>query len=228
MTRPITPLELVELVAVELAELRTEVVFVGGAITGLLLTDPAAPSVSSTKDVDVIISVTTRSEYLERLSRRMSALGFHNDDEEDAPICRWRLRDGIKLDLMPTRPDIIGFSNRWFPAAFEHAQPRQVSDALTIRVVTAPYFVATKLEAFESRGKGDYMGSKDIEDVCAVLHGRAELVEEVAACAEDLRTYLADQARALLSDPEFLQSLEGHLPGENLELVTRRLAQIAS
>jgi hypothetical protein len=62
-----TPVELVERVALALAELRSEVVFVGGAITGLLLTDPAAPSISSTKDVDVIVSVTTYADYLGRL-----------------------------------------------------------------------------------------------------------------------------------------------------------------
>lgn len=89
-----SPIELVEIVAAKLESLREEVVFVGGAITGLLLTDPAAPSPSSTKDVDVIVSVTTQSAYLGVLTSRMRELGFHEDDDEDAPICRWRLDNG--------------------------------------------------------------------------------------------------------------------------------------
>ena len=46
---------MVERVAIHLGDLRTRVVFLGGAATGLLLTDPAAPAIRVTKDVDVII-----------------------------------------------------------------------------------------------------------------------------------------------------------------------------
>lgn len=66
--KSISPIELVEIAAEALGDLRERVVFVGGAITGLLLTDQAAPSTSSTKDVDIIISVTTRTEFLDRLA----------------------------------------------------------------------------------------------------------------------------------------------------------------
>ncbi|NVB37148.1 hypothetical protein G6O69_04850 [Pseudenhygromyxa sp. WMMC2535] len=173
-TKQPPPIELVTHVARSLGALTEEVVFVGGAITGMLLTDEAAPAVSATKDVDVIVSVTTRSEYLGGLSSRMRSLGFHEDSSEDAPMCRWRLGDsrGVKLDLMPTDPMILGFSNRWFPGAFESAVPRTLPSGQTIRVVTAPYFLATKLEAFAGRGAGDYIGSKDMEDFVAVVHGR--------------------------------------------------------
>ncbi len=43
---------------------------------------------------------------------------------------------------------------------------------LEIRIVTAPYFLATKLDAFRGRGKGDYFGSNDLEDIVAVVDGR--------------------------------------------------------
>jgi len=225
MTNP-SPIELVELVAAALAGLCDELVFVGGAITGLLLTDHAAPSTSSTKDVDVIVSVTTRTEYLGALSQRVRALGFREDTDEDAPICRWRLRDGIKLDLMPTDPSILGFANRWFPAAFLNAQPHTLPSGRPIRVVTGPYFLATKIEAFRSRGNDDYMGSKDIEDLVAVLHGREEIVGEISSSSDELRGYLAAQAKQLLSHPDFEVALAGHLPGEDTTIVTRRLAQV--
>jgi len=47
----------------QLGSLIDEVVFVGGCATGLLITDLAAPPVRMTKDVDVIIQISTRSEY---------------------------------------------------------------------------------------------------------------------------------------------------------------------
>jgi hypothetical protein len=222
-----TPTQLVEIVAQALAPIGQDLVFVGGAITGFLLTDPIAPAPSSTKDVDVIVSVTTAFEYLDDLSQRMRAAGFREDTDEDAPICRWRLRDGIKLDLMPTDPRVLGFANRWFPEAFETAQPHRLTTGLTIRIVTAPMFLATKLEAFGSRGNHDYAASKDIEDIVAVIHGREETVAEAGQASAEVRRYLAEQAAALLVNPAFAEALAGHLPGEDITRVPRRLARLA-
>jgi len=36
--------------------------------------------------------------------------------------------------------------------------------SLRIRCITTPYFVATKLEAFHTRGGSDYFASHDLED----------------------------------------------------------------
>jgi hypothetical protein len=42
----------------------SELVFVGGCATGLLLTDPAAAGVRPTKDVDAIVDVTSYAKYV--------------------------------------------------------------------------------------------------------------------------------------------------------------------
>lgn len=52
---------------------------------------------------------------------------------------------------MPTDERILGFSNRWYKPAMENAQSVQLASNLTIRVVTAPLFLGTKLEAFKGR-----------------------------------------------------------------------------
>jgi hypothetical protein len=57
---------------------------------------------------------------------------------------------------MPLEKKILGFSNRWYRAAMEAAHEIALEPELHIRVVTAPYSVATKLEAFSGRGRGDY------------------------------------------------------------------------
>lgn len=223
-----TPIELVEIITLSLRDLRTEIVFVGGAIVGLLLTDPAAPPISSTKDVDVIISVTTLHAYSEGIGARLRQLGFTEDGEEGAPLCRWRWRDGIKLDVMPTDPRILGFSNRWFPLAYATATHHTLPSGAVIRVVTAPCFLGTKLEAFSTRGGGDFMQSKDIEDICAVVHGRPEIVDEVRAAPPELREYLARQVAEFVQDRDFVISIEGHLPGEDVDSVLARLSALAA
>jgi hypothetical protein len=79
-------------VARRLGELRDGVVFVGGAVLPLLLTDPAAGAPRPTDDVDLAVELTTLLEY-HRLGDRLRALGFREDDAPGAPICRW-LVDG--------------------------------------------------------------------------------------------------------------------------------------
>jgi len=76
-----------------------------------------------------------------------------NRDASSEVICRWRhTSSGVLFDLMPTDPAILGFSNRWYPEAVKSATHVRLSDRIVIRVISGPAFVATKLEAFVSRG----------------------------------------------------------------------------
>src|SRR5688572_7597047 len=89
-------------VAKRLGPLRDRVVFVGGMIRGLLVTDPAAGPPRPTDDVDLIVDVPSRQAYHE-LGDKLRELGFREDVEEDAPICRWVV-DGVRADVMPIDP----------------------------------------------------------------------------------------------------------------------------
>jgi len=51
------------LVANRLGELCNEIVFVGGSIMGLLITDVAAPDIRFTHDVDCIVDIITLTGY---------------------------------------------------------------------------------------------------------------------------------------------------------------------
>ncbi len=91
---------------------------------------------------------------------------------------------------MPLDEKILGFSNRWYKSAMDSAQDLEIERGVRIRVVTAPYFCATKLEAFRGRGEGDYLASHDLEDLITVVDGRAELLDEVRLGSEDVRSYI--------------------------------------
>ena len=104
--------ELVELAAAALSDLLAEVVFVGGATVELWITDPGAPPVRPTQDVDVIVEVTTRSAFHE-FEAKLRARGF-TEDQEDGVICRWlHSKSGLILDAMPAHAGILGFENPW-------------------------------------------------------------------------------------------------------------------
>jgi hypothetical protein len=126
---------------------------------------------------------------------------------------------------------VLGFGNRWYAAAIQNAQELKVG-RLSIRVVTAPNFLATKLEAFDGRGKGDYQASHDLEDLIAVIDGRPEAVDEVAAAPKKLQDHLAKRFSALLDEPLFREALPGHLPGDEhnqkrVPIVLARLREMA-
>jgi predicted nucleotidyltransferase len=227
---PNSNIELLTKVAKKLGPLLREVVFVGGCTTGLLITEEAAAEVRPTFDVDVIAEITTYAGYA-AFSERLRALGFREDSSKGAPLCRW-LIDAVKLDVMPLEEKILGFTNRWYPAAMDAAQETVLEPGLRIRVVTAPYFVATKLEAFCGRGRGDYAGSHDLEDLLTVIDGRAAIVQEIGKAAS-VRSYIAEQFQVLLKTPAFVDALSGHLlpdPGSQarLPLLRERMEAISS
>ena len=95
------------------------VVFVGGAILVLLLTDDSVRDIRPTGDVDVIIEAVSYGSYA-AIAEELRALGFAEDTSPGAPICRWRV-DGIRLDVMPTHAEALGFGNRWYPGALAAA-----------------------------------------------------------------------------------------------------------
>ena len=151
-----------------------------------------------------------RSEYYS-LSEKLRILGFKEDTSDGAPLCRW-LADSVILDVMPTDAGIPGFGNQWFASAMEHSRNIELSDGMKIRIVSAPYFLMTKLEAFEGRGNGDYLMSRDIEDIVAVLDGRPEIRNELRQADPVLAQAIAERCSALLKEARFIDALPGHMP----------------
>ncbi|MDK2957113.1 MAG: hypothetical protein PWQ57_2609 [Desulfovibrionales bacterium] len=122
--------------AAMLGDLSREVVFIGGAIVGLLITDQAIPGVRPTIDVDVVAEIASRLDYY-RLEDRLRERGFRENSEEGV-ICRWWQKD-IILDVMPTTPDILGFSNRWYADALRYSQTMELEN-VSLRSSRRPTF----------------------------------------------------------------------------------------
>lgn len=200
----------IALVARRLNELgiRDEV-YVGGATIGLLVTDEATSPVRPTIDVDVLTPTTTRAAY-HAIEATLRNAGYEQPIGEGVPICRWMI-DGVQVDIMPLDESILGFSNRWYSQLVEHAELRELPDGETIRVASAPYLMATKLEAFRGRGQGDYQVSHDLEDVIILLDGRPELPTEIFYAPDDVRTYIAEEVARLLNNRDFLYAIQGYL-----------------
>lgn len=161
-----------------------------------------------TKDVDAIVDVASYSKYA-ALAKRLRGLGLVEDTAPGAPLCRWR-RDDLILDVMPVSEPMLGFSNRWYPSAIETARSIDIAGH-NVPVVTPALFIATKLEAFHGRGSDDLWASHDLEDIIAVVDGRHEIVNDIAAADVDVRGYIAEEFRALLANRDFSEVLAGFL-----------------
>lgn len=218
----------------QLRPLGLQIVFVGGATIGLYLNPRSAAKVRTTLDVDCILPVKNRAA-LARLEARLRELGFDNGMEPDDPVCRWRVDDAI-IDIMPIDESILGFGNRFYKPGYDAAHEITLDDGLTALIMPAPLAFVTKIEAYRGRGQVDPWTSKDLEDLILLLEGRAELIDEISDASVEVRSVARVWACDLLSDPNAVDLIEGHLtPGplheeraERLKLRIEALAQLPS
>ncbi|MGE4241868.1 hypothetical protein [Ramlibacter sp.] len=213
-------------VAEALGELREQIVFVGGAIAGLLVSDPAADTVRATMDVDAVVAAD-RARF-QKIERQVAAKGFVRDVESGI-ICRWRhARSNVPFDLMPAMDDVLGFTNRWYSLAIDTAQRVDLGNGLEIHMLTASAFVATKLEAFAGRGRGDILGSHDVEDILNVVDGRPEFAQELAKAPGEMRLAIKAGLAHLLQRPVFRNVPPGMLAdADRTEVVLTRLQDLS-
>ncbi|WP_335342496.1 hypothetical protein [Sedimenticola hydrogenitrophicus] len=133
---------------------------------------------------------------------------------QDDVICRMRL-GALKVDFMPDDERILGFSNRWYRKAIEHAELFPLNASITINLLAPAYFVATKLEAYRGRGGNDPMSSHDMEDIINLVDGRETLASEIAEAEPDVRRYIAEQFNILQGHRDFDYAVQGNLQDSN-------------
>ncbi len=95
-------------------------------------------------------------------------------------------------------------------------------------LVSAPYFMATKLEAFKDRGNNDVYLSHDLEDIISVVDGREELLQELTAAPPEVRSFVAHTFQGILKHPDFTNVLPGIVSqSARTGLVLQRFTKIA-
>ena len=216
-------LSVVSLVAHALGDLRSEFMLVGGCAVGLLITDTARPPVRQTIDVDMVAEVTSLADYYKALEP-LKSTGFSEDHSADH-MCRWR-KGALILDVMPSH-EVLGHSvNRWYAEAVKAPQKVTLPSGDSIYVITAPLFVATKLESFNCRGAGDYM-HHDMEDILNIVDGRDELLSEFAGAPETVREFVQEEIDGYLADEAFVDKLGWSFPNGRAEFVIKRFRDLA-
>ncbi|ATC56324.1 hypothetical protein [Vibrio anguillarum] len=212
-------------------DLLKQVAFVGGATVSLHLDDAQPIDISSTKDVDFIVSVSSYYGY-QQLSEELGRRGFKlsiPEKGDEAPMCRFECA-GILVDVMPDKEDILGFSNPWFQVGLKESVPYTLPDGLEIKIAQAKHLLATKLVAFATRAQ-DMLSSKDAEDIVVLVNGRDSLLDEVKESPIDLREFIQTAMSEFKANSDFDYLLMNALDGEEeerIEIIEERFNNLSS
>ena len=167
----------IQIVAQGLGDLVDEVVFVGVAVAEFYATGPAAEEARISDDIDCVIEIGSRKEYRE-LEQLLEAKGFQHDTTSGAPVCRWLFKQ-ILIDIMPTKDEILGFSNKWYLIGIENKIVHQLPGGITIYIFPPEIYLASKLDAFNARGKSDLRQSPDFEYIIYILDNNPDILEGI-------------------------------------------------
>lgn len=203
-------IEMLQIVADGLENLKNEVVFVGGAVAELYADDSAASDIRPTTDVDCVIELSSRSSHA-KLEEALRKKGFRNDASKGAPICRYVFQ-GIKVDVMPSDFKLLGFSNKWYADGIENKIAKALSNGTEIFIFSPENYLAAKLEAYKDRGGSDLRQSHDFEDIIYILDNYSEILENIKNSNKAVKEYLKKEFTVLLNNENLIEGIECALP----------------
>jgi predicted nucleotidyltransferase len=217
-------------VAAALGELRSRVVFIGGAIAPLLQQDPPFPGPRPTSDVDAVV-VTASYAEAQRIRGELTARGFRQGPEDAHHVGRWIGPKGIPFDLVSVGSHVGASGSTWDALAVQTAVEATLASGVSIRHASGPGFLALKWVAYQDRGSNDPLNSEDLGDILALIASRPSLAEEVSATPAALRTFIADEAVAFLTGPYVEDLMAAHLnnaqnPAATITTVRSRLQRL--
>lgn len=80
-----------------------------------------------------------------------------------------------------------------------------------MKILSTPYYIATKLEAFKGRGGGDGRTSHDFEDIVYVLENRQTIWEELHNTSGKIRNYLINEFQQLNNNSNIFEWIDCHV-----------------
>jgi len=212
-------------VAVRLDHLLKDVVFVGGSVVALYADDPAADEVRPTDDIDIVVGISTRVGF-SQFEEKIRNLGFQNVMDSKF-IGRYKINE-IIVDVMPIEESILGFTNKWYEEGMEKSFLFALDEEISIRLMPFHYFIASKIEAHNSRNKGDLRQSRDFEDIVYSFDNRLDPMIDMQKAKGEVQMYLKQQMDNLLQDPNFHEGVYSHLSPGSASSRIRRINAIWS
>jgi predicted nucleotidyltransferase len=198
----------ISVVAHALGELNERVVYVGGAAAGLYVSGSLDEDVRSTLDIDLTVEIASMYD-LENLRQTLEMKGFKQSMHDDV-MCRFRLGD-LLVDVMSTIEMGWAPTNRWFAQGFSQRRWVELED-LGVYVLPIPYYVASKFDAYLSRGDNSPRTSHDFEDIVWLFDQVPEGLSEFEHAPAELTDFLAPFFELMCTDAQWREAVLVHLP----------------
>ena len=206
MENKIINIDTVAQVAIALKDLKSKMIFVGGAIVSLYTDDPSAEEIRPTQDIDLTTELVTYTDLL-NLQEKLSELKIYPDPSAGDIISY--LFNNIAIDIVPGKDGLTGPANKWYSYGFKDIRKTFAKDQ-EIQIFSPAVFIATKFEAFHSRGS-DFRTSHDFEDIINVLNNCTYIVEDVNKAHRDVISYLQSELSIIVESPLKNELLAAHI-----------------
>jgi len=218
-------LKVVEKVALALEELNDEVIYVGGAVVSLYVTDDGAEQPRPTKDIDISVQVSSYAQ-MNKLQESLASKKIFPAPNETV-MYRYTYED-VLIDFIPFAETPLGPTNKWLKPGFLKAYPIKIGEAI-IRILPVSMFLATKWEAYRNRG-GDPRMSHDFEDIIYIIDNNLNLIDDVISADKDVQSFLKEMSNEILSHSSLYEIIECHInpytATERRGLIIEKLKQI--
>lgn len=218
-------IKVVEKVAIALEELNNDVIYVGGAVVSLYVTDEGAEQPRPTKDIDVSVQISSYGQ-MDDLREKLATKKIYPAHTENV-MYRYTLED-ILIDFIPFEATPLGPTNSWLKPGFKKAYPVNIGE-IEIKILPVSLFLATKWEAYKSRGN-DPRTSHDFEDIIYIIDNNKEIIEDFHKADNDVQDFLREMSREILNHTSRNEIIECHINpftvDERREIVIEKLNEI--
>ncbi|MEQ8909526.1 MAG: nucleotidyl transferase AbiEii/AbiGii toxin family protein [Vicingaceae bacterium] len=218
-------LKVVEKVALSLEEINDQVNYVGGAVVTLYVTDEGAEQPRPTKDIDISVQISSYSQ-MDELRERLAKKKIYPAPSEKV-MYRYSYED-ILIDFIPFEETPLGPTNRWLKPGFKKAYPVQIGNT-EIKILPVSLFLATKWEAFKSRGN-DPRTSHDFEDIIYIIDNNLEVVQDIKNAEKGVILFLKEMSNEILNHSSRNEIIECHINpftvDERRDIVIGKLEEI--
>ena len=218
-------LKVVEKVALALDELNDEVIYVGGAVVSLYVTDEGAEQPRPTKDIDISVQVSSYAQ-MNKLQENLASKSIFPAPNETV-MYRYTYED-VLIDFIPFEETPLGPTNKWLKPGFKKAYSITIGKA-KIRILPVSMFLATKWEAYKNRG-GDPRMSHDFEDIIYIIDNNLNLIDDVVNADKNVQAFLKEMSNEILSHSSLYEIIECHINPftavKRRKLIIEKLEQI--
>lgn len=218
-------LEVVEKVAIALEDMNNDVIYVGGAVVSLYVSDEGAEQPRPTKDIDISVQISSYGQ-MDELREQLALKNIYPAPTENI-MYRYAYED-ILIDFIPFEETPLGPTNSWLKPGFEKAYPVNIGER-KIKILPVSLFLATKWEAYKSRGN-DPRTSHDFEDIIYILDNNKELIEDFHNANNDVQDFLKEMSSEILNHSSRNEIIECHINpftvDERREIVIKKLNEI--